>query len=92
MELWLLILTKRKSLLRTALLESMDSKWHLRSTEMKGGRRMGLPERPLRSACFSSPRAREEWEQRTVGTTGARKGDRGEGQRVLLCPFSLDRS
>lgn len=34
-ELWLLILAKTKSPLRTALLESVDSNWHLRSTEMK---------------------------------------------------------
>lgn len=34
-ELWLLILAKTKSPLRTALLESVDSNWHLRSMEMK---------------------------------------------------------
>jgi len=60
MELWLLILATRKAPLRTALLEFMDSDWHLRSTDMNGGRSMVLPKGPLRSVCFGSWRAKEE--------------------------------
>lgn len=52
----------------------MDSNWYLRSMEMTREGRMGPLERPPRSVCLGSLRAREELEQRTVGTTVGKGG------------------
>lgn len=65
----------------------MDSNWHLKSMEIKREGRMGPLERSPRSVCFGSLRAREEWEQRTLGTTGA--GKRGQERGTASSAVSL---
>lgn len=57
-ELWLLILAKTKSPLRTVLLESVDSNWHLRSMEMKPEEERAARE-TTEVSVFWQPRSKE---------------------------------